>query len=166
MNFRILMDNAREDKLKICRLKVGEKVVQCFDCGDYDLNNLILESHYANAFKQIYVLTCKLNNIDIGYLGFSISSIKHHEINDGYYDNQYDAGVVYLNFIAIDIQNQHRGYGQELLKYFINKIKKMSKGMPIRFLLLDSLPEKVDWYKKIGFKRIVDNGDKMYFSLI
>ena len=56
------------------------------------------------------------------------------------------------------------------LEKIINEARQWTDFLPIRFITLNAVPEKVDWYKKIGFKEMGKNIDAvntyMYIDLI
>lgn len=66
-------------------------------------------------------------------------------------ENEQKFSMIVLDLICIDEKYQNRSYGTTVLKYIIKKSKKISEFAGIRFLLVDALYEKVNWYSDNGF---------------
>ena len=77
---------------------------------------------------------------------------------------------LYINYLAIGTKYQKNKIGTKTLEKIINEARQWTDFLPIRFITLNAVPEKVDWYKKIGFKEMGKNIDAvntyMYIDLI
>ena len=161
------MENCKDNKenINIEKLNIADNIIDGFSCGKPDIDNIVFESHYANAYRQVYIYVCRIDNIDIGYLGFSITSLSRQELNANYGHNSFTEGIVYMNYIAVTKNEQGKGYGSRLLDYFIDEICEISKKIPIRFIILDPHSDKVEWYKKRKFN-FIGKSNRMYYDLL
>ena len=118
-------------------------------------NDLLEGINDPNQFYKALTLDNKI----IGFIGFS-------EANFTY--NCY--GIYWFN---INSQYQRNGYGKYLLNYVIDELKNkpiykdIYNDIDTMWLILTCKTDKVDFYKKFGFKIINVDGNKnlMLFSL-
>ena len=59
-----------------------------------------------------------------------------------------------ITYLAIDKKYQAQHLGTETLKMIIANIQRISEEIPIRYIVLDSLKAKIEFYEKRGFKTL------------
>lgn len=158
--------------LSIKRVMSIDDINDNFDCGVDYLNKNLKDDYYAHLCNQDYIRVCRINNEIVGYCNISIKELEM-QYNDKVSDEGYDGdikksfGIVFLRYIMVHIDKQHKGIGREFLAQIITTIKTMRQFLPIRFIVIDALKERVEWYEKIGFKKINnDYNPKMYYDMI
>lgn len=138
------------NELFIRRLK-ADPAMNHFDCGNGSINDKIKDGYYTTLLKHGYAYEICLNDMVIGHYMFRIVPLL--------YDSDYKIGseipcysAIKLEYLAIDQKYQRAGNGTKVLKYIIHMAKQYSEQMPIRFLSIDALTEKVEWYIECGFQ--------------
>lgn len=139
------------DKLFIKRVQ-SEPVLDEFNCGNGSINGQIRDGYYISLLKQAYAYEVCIGKQVIGYYRISITPLIYED--ESYYIESVGNGysAIKLDYLAIDREYQDRGNGTAVLKYITKQTEKYSESLPIRFLTLDALREKVSWYEKRGFK--------------
>ena len=74
-------------------------------------------------------------------------------------DRQYSSGVyqclryaaVEITYLAIDKRCQKKNIGTTVLKAIIKDIRSWCRRLPIRFIMIDALKERENWYADLGF---------------
>ncbi|MFT8362553.1 MAG: GNAT family N-acetyltransferase [Sporolactobacillus sp.] len=64
---------------------------------------------------------------------------------------------LYIERIAVEQNYQRKGIGD----YILNNILKISRMVNERIIFLDALIEKVEWYEKRHFNRVIENESKL-----
>ena len=157
---------------EVLKLKKETDIDKSFTCGVDYIDRNIKDSYYPYICRHEDVYFCKFNNEILGYSIISIREICPNEIDlyAEYFADSKSFGVVYLNYIAIKETKQHNGYGTRFLCYMLKKIREHSKILPIRFITLEALKDKVQWYEDKGFKKLdscYSNGNqRMYLDIM
>lgn len=124
-------------------------------CGVPSIDALINKSYYATLLKYGHAYEVVLNSKVIGYYMITSriinsNSIKNNEDYDcGFLEQKF--GAIKLEYIAIKKDMQHKTYGTLILGAIIRIIQEISKQLPIRYIILDALNEKIPWYKRFNF---------------
>lgn len=132
-----------------------------FDCGDNDINDFIKNDALIYQDKKIATTTIFTygDNI-IGFFSAAADSLRlvppekaEHKVTE----------KPIKEFPAIKIarlgrDNKFRGekVGTNILKWAIGYILACSQMMAVRFVTVDSYPNRVKWYESVGFKRNLD----------
>ena len=87
------------------------------------------------------------------------------EAND-YYVTDHEYAALEISYIAIDRRVQGNGIGTRVLARLISDAEKLSKILPIRFLVLDALDDKVQWYLDAGFTTYPKREDLRYADTV
>ena len=132
--------------------KVGpDSVLDGFDCGNGSIQAEIKDGYYLSLLKQAYAYEICIADRVIGHYRLSIAQF---DFENGYnveaVGNRYSA--IKIDYLAIDRQYQRRGNGTAVLAYIAKRASKYSLLLPLRFLVLDALQEKIPWYLEKGFK--------------
>lgn len=122
-----------------------------FNCENGSITLKIKEGYYASLLKQAYAYEICIEDIVIGYYSLSIESFTYE---DEYSVSPEATGyaAIRLNYLAIDKNYQYQGLGTKVLSYITQQVNKYSKVLPVRFLSLDALRDKVEWYSSRGFQ--------------
>lgn len=67
--------------------------------------------------------------------------------------------AVNIEYIAVDKKYQGYHFGTYILQQIITDVQNLCEYWPVRFITLDALTTKIDWYKALGFKEFKPNND-------
>ena len=134
-----------------------------FDCGNPSIETRIKNAYYASLLREGYAYEIIANRQLVGYYMITLTTINGTGIPEE--TREYTSGVyrslryaaVEITFIAIDQRYQHNKIGTTVLQGVIKDIRSLSQRIPIRFIVIDALKEKVGWYKKLGFFLLNDD---------
>ena len=141
--------------------KLMTSAVNNFDCGNSAINEYVENSYFATLLQQCYAYEIEYKSLVVGYYMITFRDVAFYDCISEISDYQIDdfgefLPSLYINYLAIGTKYQKNKIGTDFL--------------PIRFITLNAVPEKVDWYKKIGFKEMGKNIDAvntyMYIDLI
>lgn len=160
------------DDIKIMPL-TSEYDFESFYCGNDDIDEFL--KNYALAeqddkLSRTYLVI--LNNDVIGFFSLAASSIEVLAIETTDSIEQFSESVypaIDIPKLAIDKKFQRKGIGEYTLKAAIGKILSISEDIGCRYITLDSVKDKVGFYKKYGFKIVDiyknDEYTKMYLNI-
>ena len=144
-----------------------------FYCGNNKIDSFLKNSaiyEQEEMLSRTY-LDCFNNNV-IGFFTLSANSIEVLAIDtidsvEEFLESDYPA--IDITKLAITKKFQEKGIGTYTLKRAIGKILSLSKNIGCRYVTLDSVKNKVDFYKKHGFKIVDiykdDEYTKMYLNM-
>lgn len=146
-----------------------------FDCGNPAINEYVEHSYAATLSQQCYAYKIVYKSHVVGYymitlrdvaLSYCISDISDYQESDfGEF-----LPSLYINYLAVGQKFQRNKIGTKTLEKIINETRKMTNVLPIRFITINAVPDKIEWYKKVGFNEMgkdIDNVNKyMYIDLI
>ena len=129
-----------------------ERTYPAIDCGENDIQRLMADSYIATLQKQGVAFDVYNDDVVVAQFMLTMSIIvdEDHDWSRGY--NEFLC--VKIEYIAVDKALQHRKIGTTMLKYAIKYIGDHIKGLPIRFILIESVQNKVGWYEKFGFREL------------
>ena len=126
-----------------------------FDCGNAGINAMVRRSYYPTLLQHLYAFEILADGKTVGYymLGFKKFKLTDcpGEIGEYISDMSEYCYSLHIRYIAVATAYQHYGIGTVALKMIIGSVKDMCSIWPVRFITLDALKERVDWYKRIGF---------------
>lgn len=134
-----------------------------FSCGNPSIETLIKKSYYSTLLQEGYACEILCNDTAIGYFMYNIYQFKNHDnlprpIDGVYSDLEINCSAFEIKYLAIQNEYQHSGIGTHVLKMIIQLLrKKISEYLPVRFIIIEALTEKVDWYKKFHFIELTGN---------
>ena len=132
------------------RLVMVDKEDVLFEtCGVSSIDESAKEAFAKSIFKQAVAYNILVDGTPAGGCMLCIGSIRNQD--DDFYVGDTVFPVVKISYIAVDRKLQGFGIGSRVLNMLIRDIKELSERWPIRYIILDSLPERKDWYKKFGF---------------
>ena len=126
-----------------------------FTCGVSSIDYQIKDAYYKCISKQASAYNIIVDGITVGNCMIRIASIEDEEFMTS--DPTYAA--IEISYIAVDERIQRHGIGTKVLEMLVVKACKIAAVLPVRFLVLNALPEKREWYEKNGFreyKRVED----------
>ena len=134
-----------------------------FDCGNGSIEARIKGMYYASLLREGYgyAIISRIDNKEtvIGYYFLRLTTMvgPNDEMNEDYrseiygYENPFHYAVIEISFLAVRKDRQGEKIGTTVLAQIIKFIMHQAKTLPIRFIVIDALKEKVDWYTDIGF---------------
>lgn len=155
--------------------KLMTSAVNNFDCGNPAINEYVENSYFATLLQQCYAYEIEYKSLVVGYYMITFRDVAFYDCISEISDYQIDdfgefLPSLYINYLAIGTKYQKNKIGTKTLEKIINEARQWTDFLPIRFITLNAVPEKVDWYKKIGFKEMGKNIDAvntyMYIDLI
>ena len=136
-----------------------------FQCGNGSIENRIKGMYYASILREGagYEIISNRDGIKttIGYYLIRIQLLDNpdSEQAEDFHSEAYNQGTrfhygaVEISFLAIQKNRQGEGIGTTVLASIIKGIMQQS-DLPIRFILIEALKEKLDWYVQNGFMPI------------
>lgn len=127
-----------------------------FDCGKDSLNSFLRKRAFENAKNHAtatYVVCYKGANHVAGYFSLATGAVIRGQAPKAMQRNMpNDIPVVVLARLAVDIQAQGQGLGEELLAEAIERALNAAEHVAVRALLVHALDEDAArFYKNHGF---------------
>ncbi len=110
---------------------------------------------HLKKLKSVYKIL--LDDKTIGYYIISIKTI-NTTYNRYNFEDDEEYPIIYLDILCIDDRYQGKGIGTAILKTIIAIARKISDQVGCRFIILDALKEKKQWYLARGFD-LLENGE-------
>lgn len=146
-----------------------------FDCGNPTINGYVEHSYAETLSQQCYAYKIVYKSCAVGYYMITLRSVALSECTSDISDFQEgDFGEffpsLYINYLAVEQKFQRHKIGTKTLEKIINETRTLVDLLPIRFITINAVPDKVEWYKKIGFIEMgsdIDHVNKyMYIDVI
>jgi GNAT superfamily N-acetyltransferase len=124
-----------------------------FCCGSDDQDTFLHDHAWAdqqNGLSTTYL--AYRDGICVGYitvLGDAID-IPRHAWPAGARFGRYGASKIAQ--VAVDRRHTGRKYGEQLVTFAVMHALWVSRAMAVRYVVLDSVPERVKWYEKLDFR--------------
>lgn len=151
------MDQIDLTKLRIEKLSEENlALTKSFDCGDSDLNEFLKEDALKHQ-SQLIAITylCFYEETIAAYFTLLSDAI---EIKGGDKRVFLKIGMSYKTYPAMKIgrmaaDNRFKGYGmgRYIIKLIVSKTISYSKDFGCRYITVDSYPDAVSFYEKMGF---------------
>lgn len=125
-----------------------------FNCGEADIQRL-MENAYSSTLNLQGRAYNVLDNGDV-VAQFMLTMLV---VEDAEYESMpmgHDFACVKIEYLAVDKKKQQQGIGTRVLKYAIDQVRQSIRNLPIRFIFIESVQDKVEWYAQIGFREIGD----------
>jgi GNAT superfamily N-acetyltransferase len=121
-----------------------------FDCGNQSINESVRNSYFVTLIMQGHAYGISVNGKIVGSYLLRIVSVENYsgEYDTGRFDARFAA--LKLEYIAISKEYQRRGIGSLTFDIILKQVKDISVRLPIRYMTLDSFPDKVSWYANFG----------------
>ena len=125
-----------------------------FDCGVISLNDWLKRRAGRNeesGASRTYVVCDKQDNV-FGYYTLANGAIVRNEVPNKLRRNMPDPiPVMVIGRLAVDLKHQKKGLGPGLLRDAVSRSLKAGEIGGIRAILVHSIPEAKDFYKRNGF---------------
>tara|TARA_Y100000310_G_C20605128_1_gene775109 strand:- start:869 stop:1405 length:537 start_codon:yes stop_codon:yes gene_type:complete len=125
-----------------------------FDCGDSDLNEFLQRDSFKyqkQLLTKIFLIIVEENVV--GFFSISNDAIKlkqeERDTNNIKHLQEYPASKI--GRLGVDKRFQKRNIGRAIIKIAIGLILSSSKYSACRFVIVDSYPTALEFYKKFGF---------------
>ena len=116
-----------------------------FDCGNASVNRYTRNLYYQEIMKLSSTKLIRCNNRIIGYYNINMCYIDA--------DEETYSGIC-IKFIGIISKCQGKGIGTKTIKRIIVKSKEISSFIGCRYIIINALKEKKQWYLDRGFEYI------------
>lgn len=148
--------------------------LKSFCCGNDDIDDFLKNCaiiDQEDKLSRTYLVF--LRDDMIGFFSLAASSIEILAIDttngiEKFSESVYPA--IDISKLAVAKKFQGRGIGEYILKVAIGKILSVSEDIGCRYVILDSVKDKVGFYKKYGFKIVDiyrnDEYKKMYLNMV
>ncbi|CAF1782145.1 GNAT family N-acetyltransferase [Bacillus subtilis] len=156
------MENKKIDlsKIKVRLIQVTDyNIIQDFKCGNPTIERYLKQDAYFDTidhFSSTSLVFYKENEEKEDLVGFFTLknvplriSIPSDELSTNY--------SLEIARIAVDVKYQENGFGTMML----NTIKNLAQTTNQRFVTLDALIERYDWYAKRDFEAFIENEAKL-----
>lgn len=153
---RVLGNQVIVTSIKIYRVKPECETVH-FDCGNPSIERQIGCSYFASLFREGDGYEIVVDDHVVGYFMIELTVINaasllinDQEMSSGLHQcTRY--GAVKIVYLAVGKEFQKNGYGTVALGFIVASVHKLSQRLPIRYIVLDALKDKVKWYTDRGF---------------
>ena len=146
------------------RLTVMEKDVPIEEvsCGVASIDTMQKDAFCRTLYKQAlaYNIVSEADNRVVG--SCMIRLVRICDENQDYYVGNPEYIALEISYIAINKKDQGRRFGAGALASLILQAKKLSKTLPIRFLIIDAFNDKEKWYVSSGFRKYPKKEDLRY----
>lgn len=150
-----------------------EHDLKSFCCGNNDIDDFLKNCAIAeqeDKLSRTYLVF--LDNGVIGFFSLAASSIEVLAIDTANGVEQFSESIypaIDVPKLAVTKKFQGMGIGEYTLKAVIGKVLSVSEDIGCRYITLDSMKDKVGFYKKYGFKIVDiykdDEYKKMYLNI-
>ncbi|MCF7618673.1 GNAT family N-acetyltransferase [Bacillus sonorensis] len=146
-------------KIKVRLIQVTDhQIIQNFKCGNSTIENYLKQNAYydtIDSFSSTSLVFYKEDGEKEALVGFfTLKNVPLRIIITS--DELYHNNSLEIARIAVDLKYQENGFGTIM----INTIKTLAQTTNQRFVTLDALIERYDWYVKRGFEAFIENEAK------
>ncbi|MHA1757655.1 MAG: GNAT family N-acetyltransferase, partial [Promethearchaeota archaeon] len=136
-----------------------------FNCGDNEINDYLrqIARKYQKRRLSTTYLAIENGNI-IGYLSLSFHHIKDKDrkianptLETRWGDYPPFISCLFVDMIGVDNKYRGRGCGTEFLREIIRIADEINEFVSIRFILLEAVPNSLEFYYKNGFSILFQN---------
>lgn len=136
--------------MRIAQIK-KEDAILALDCGESDINNLVQSAYLATVQKQGLAFNAFVEDELVAQTMLTMTIIQDPGRES---IPNCDFPSVKIEYIAVASEWQHQGIGTILMKAMVEYIRDLSGKLPIRFVYLESVQNKVGWYAEFGFSKL------------
>lgn len=135
----------------------NNQLIDNFNCGNTQLNDFIHKEVYEYHGERLGITYLFFHETDlVGFVTISMADIKPKDLQPEDKKNIQPENYpsVQIGQLAIDLKYQRKGLGKKLIGWCMDKAVNYSEGIGCRFLVLNAVPESVEFYKKCDFKEL------------
>ena len=119
-------------------------------CGVPTIDNQVRDAYRKTLCKQGLAYNIIVDGFLVG--NCMVKLVWLCDENEEYYVTDHGFIALEISYIAIDTRIQKNGIGKRVLTRLMSDAHQLSKDLPIRFLIIDALDDKKEWYSKAGFE--------------
>jgi GNAT superfamily N-acetyltransferase len=148
-----LEQESLEDKLVILPLDETNDF-SFFNCKNEELNDFLKNDALIDQGNLVNrTRLCFFNGSLVGYYSLSAVIIKMQSVIDGIESFPYEEyPAIKIVRLAIDSRFEGLGIGTFLMKFILVQVVSICDSIGCRYLLVDSKPGSIGFYKKFDFK--------------
>lgn len=133
-----------------------------FNCGNNAINELVLNSYYDVLTQMAYTYKVSCEGVPVAYYKIRFRDIAPNELPDDvaeYIEDSFENRVtsIYIDYIAVCSEYQNHKIGTMILRSIIKTVRDWIEYLPIRLITLLAVNDRVEWYRKEGFKNMPKN---------
>lgn len=133
-------------------------------CGVQSIDDRIKEAYSRTLCKQAVAYNVLVDDCLVG--NCMVRLVWLCDETEEYYVTDKEYIALEITYIAIDTRYQRKGIGSCVLKRLMLIAESFSKQLPIRFLIIDALDDKKQWYMNAGFKEYPKREDLRHIGTI
>ncbi len=156
-----------------------------FDCGNPSIQNQIKDSYLASLLREGYAYEIIFQKgsiqepVVLGYCMIKVVTLQEAQLpedevdcySEVYAGRPRESSAVEITYLAVDQTFQGRHIGSFALKLLMGQIITISQRIPIRYIVVNALKEKVPFYLKFGFQTLGHAAEKsatefLYFDCL
>ncbi|NOU00379.1 MAG: GNAT family N-acetyltransferase [Gallionella sp.] len=142
---------------------------ETFDCGDAALNEFLLRQagqQQRRGFGKTYVAVAKDGVTVTGFITVSAGQVATTSFPSQSKLPRYPAPMLRIGRLAVDVQHQGKGIGQDLLSFALRLAVEFSQRVGLYAVVVDAKHDKAKaFYIKLGFIACVDNPLCLYLPI-
>jgi predicted N-acetyltransferase YhbS len=140
-----------------------------FDCGEEALNDFLLKQagqQHRKGFGKTYVALADDGVSVIGFVTVSAGQVATTSLPSQSKLPRYPAPILRIGRLAVDVSQQGKGVGQDLLAFALRLAVEFSQRVGLYAVVVDAKHEKAKaFYVKLGFTACVDNPLCLYLPV-
>ena len=129
-----------------------DHIIPPIDCGHDDIQAMMSEAFIMTLQKQGTAYNVLLNQRIVGQC-----MLRMYTINDEDYESTYSGhefACIKIQYLCIDVGYQNKGIGTLAQLMILKKTREIIKNLPIRFIYIEAVQNREEWFKKFAFSRI------------
>lgn len=132
-----------------------------FDCGEAALNDFLLRQagqQQRRGFGKTYVALAEDGLSVTGFITVSVGQVTTASLPLQLKLPRYPAPILRIGRLAVDVRQQGKGIGQDLLAFALRLAVEFSQRVGLYAVVVDAKHDKAKaFYLKLGFIACVDN---------
>jgi len=140
-----------------------------FDCGEVALNEFLLRQsgqQQRRGFGKTYVALAEDGITITGFITVSAGQIATTSLPSQLKLPRYPAPMLRIGRLAVDVQHQGKGIGQDLLAFALRLAVEFSQRVGIYAVVVDAKHDQAKaFYLKLGFIACADNSLCLYLPI-
>lgn len=151
------------------RLLGAEHRREGFDCGEAALNDFLLRQagqQQRRGFGKTYVALAEDGVTVTGFITVSAGQVATASLPLQLKLSRYPAPMLRIGRLAVDVRQQGKGIGQDLLAFALRLAVEFSQRVGLYAVVVDAKHDKAQaFYVKLGFIACVDNPLCLYLPV-
>lgn len=140
-----------------------------FDCGDVALNEFLLRQagqQQRRGIGKTYIAVADDGVTVTGFITVSAGQIATTSLPSQLKLPRYPAPILRIGRLAVDVRQQGKGIGQDLLAFALHLAVEFSQRVGLYAVVVDAKHDKAKaFYVKLGFISCIDNPLCLYLPI-